>query len=100
MRRGCPGFAQPCQPPAGNRLLRPGKADRIRTVPVDRGLFDGRMCNVEVEIESELTMGRTVVDWWDRLGKPKNALVIGTADTDGVYALLTEALARFEKQGF
>ena len=41
------------------------------------------------------TMGRTVVDWWQRSPLPANALVINDVDADGFFALLNERLARF-----
>ena len=58
-------------------------------------LFKGRQCNVAVETISELTMGATVIDWWDVTGRPKNALVLRDVDADGFFALLVERLARF-----
>ena len=57
-------------------------------------LFNGRQCNVAVEIASELTMGMTVVDWWGVTDRPKNALVMRDIDADGFFALLTERLGR------
>ena len=58
------------------------------------GLFAGRHCNVEIETESELTKGMTVIDWWQVSGRPHNALVIGDIDSDGFFALITERLAK------
>lgn len=57
-------------------------------------LFKGRVCNVMVETASELTMGMTVIDWWDVTKRPKNATVMRDIDHDGFFALLTERLAR------
>ncbi|TPW30133.1 nucleoside hydrolase [Martelella alba] len=57
-------------------------------------LFSGRLCNVEIETQSELTLGATVVDWWKVTDRKPNATVIGKADADGFFALLTERLAR------
>jgi purine nucleosidase len=57
-------------------------------------LFTGRHVNVEVETTSPLTMGMTVADWWHVTGRAPNATYITGADTDGIYALLTERLAR------
>ena len=57
-------------------------------------LFCGRLCNVTVEIASELTMGMTVVDWWGVTDRPKNATVMRDVDADAMFALLTERLAR------
>ncbi|MEM9576208.1 MAG: nucleoside hydrolase [Pseudomonadota bacterium] len=57
-------------------------------------LFSGRHINVEIETQSELTMGMTVADWWGVTDRPKNALFIGDIDADGFFALLTERMAR------
>ena len=56
-------------------------------------IFDGRPCNVEIETASPLTMGMTVVDWWQVSSRPHNALVIGDLDADRFFALITERLA-------
>lgn len=57
-------------------------------------LFSGRFINVEVETESELTLGMTVADWWRVSGREPNATFMGDLDTDGFFDLLTERLAR------
>ncbi|WP_421703850.1 nucleoside hydrolase [Aliiroseovarius sp.] len=57
-------------------------------------LFSGRRVNVEVETQSELTMGMTVADWWGVTDRAPNALFIGDLDADGFFTLLTERLAR------
>ena len=57
-------------------------------------LFQGRDCHVAIETISELTMGRTVVDWRGRVGETANATVIDTIDADGFFELLTERLGR------
>ncbi|WP_300055429.1 nucleoside hydrolase [uncultured Roseobacter sp.] len=57
-------------------------------------LFAGRHINVEIETQSELTMGMTVADWWRVTDRPANALFIQDIDADGFFALLTERLAR------
>ncbi|MFK0385125.1 nucleoside hydrolase [Agrobacterium sp. NPDC090273] len=57
-------------------------------------LFQGRDCNVEIEVNSELTMGMTVVDWWRVTEREPNALVIRNVDSDGFFELLTERFAR------
>ena len=58
------------------------------------GLFSGRHINVEIETQSELTLGMTVADWWRVTERPVNALFIGGVDRDGFYGLLSERLAR------
>jgi purine nucleosidase len=57
-------------------------------------LFSGRDVHVAVETTSELTLGRTVVDWWGIGGQPPNARVMDRLDADGFYALLVERLKR------
>lgn len=57
-------------------------------------LFSGRHVNVEIETQSDLTLGMTVADWWGVTGRTPNALFIGDVDADGFFALLTERLAR------
>jgi len=57
-------------------------------------LYDGRMCNVEIETGSELTLGMTVVDWWQVTSRKHNALVLKDVDSDGFFDLLTERVGR------
>jgi inosine-uridine nucleoside N-ribohydrolase len=57
------------------------------------GLMQTRHRNVEVELESELTRGRTVVDLWNRTGRAPNAHVGVDLDTDGFFRLLVERIA-------
>lgn len=57
-------------------------------------IFEGRLCNVEIETDSELTRGMTVADYWHVTDKPKNALFIRNGDADAFYALLTDHIAR------
>ena len=57
-------------------------------------LFTGRHVNVEIETQSELTLGMTVADWWGVTARKPNAMFMGGIDSDGFFALLTERLAR------
>ena len=61
---------------------------------LDPSLFTGRHINVEIEVQSELTLGMTVADWWGVTNRPANALFIGDVDADRFFALLTERIAR------
>ena len=61
---------------------------------INPDLFKGRHINVEIETQSELTMGMTVADWWGVTDRAPNALFVGDLDADGFFALLTERLAR------
>ncbi|MBV1868163.1 MAG: nucleoside hydrolase [Marinosulfonomonas sp.] len=56
-------------------------------------LFTGRHINVEIETQSELTLGMTVADWWGVSGRQPNAQFIGTINDDGFFDLLTRRLA-------
>ena len=57
-------------------------------------LFKGRRINVEIEVQSELTLGMTVADWWGVSKREPNALFMGSVDADGFFALVTERLGR------
>jgi inosine-uridine nucleoside N-ribohydrolase len=50
--------------------------------------------NVEIEIDSELCRGRTVVDLWQRTERPANAHVGVDLDTEEFFDLLVERVAR------
>lgn len=55
-------------------------------------LFKGKMCNVEVETESELTLGHTAVDFWAVTERAKNVNWLYEVDADGYFALLVERI--------
>lgn len=57
-------------------------------------LFVGRQVNVEIETSSELTMGMTVVDWWNVTNRKPNALFVNEIDADGYFDLLTQRIAK------
>ncbi len=57
------------------------------------GMFVSRKVNVEIECESELTMGMTVIDWWGVSDRPKNTTVCRNINADEFFNLLTERLA-------
>ncbi len=50
--------------------------------------------NVEIELQSDLCRGRTVVDLWSRTGRPRNAHVGVDLDTDRFFDLLVERIGR------
>jgi len=57
-------------------------------------LFKGRMCNVEVETQSELTIGATVTDFWHVTDKPRQVNFLHEVDSDGFFELINERLGR------
>ena len=60
-------------------------------------IFEGKLCNVSIETQSELTMGNTAVDFWHVTDRPRNTNWIHAVDADAFYELLTSHLARFDK---
>jgi purine nucleosidase len=58
------------------------------------GMFRGREVAVAVETTSELTMGMTVVDWWNLTPNPSNATWMREVDADGFFDLLVERIGR------
>jgi inosine-uridine nucleoside N-ribohydrolase len=56
-------------------------------------LVETRHRNVEIEVESELTRGRTVVDLWNRTERPPNAHVGVSLDSRAFFDLLVERIA-------
>ena len=52
--------------------------------------------NTEIEVESELCRGRTVVDLWRRSGREPNSHVGVDIDADGFLELLVERLNSFD----
>jgi purine nucleosidase/pyrimidine-specific ribonucleoside hydrolase len=60
---------------------------------IDPTLMEVAHCNVEVERESELCRGRTVVDRWHRTGRLPNVHVGVDLDTSRFFDLLVERIA-------
>ena len=57
-------------------------------------LFTGRHINVQIEVQSELTRGMTVADWWGVTDHPPNALFLGDIDATGYFNLITARVAQ------
>ena len=57
------------------------------------GIVTTERMNVEIEVESELTRGRTVADRWHRTDRPANAHVGVEIDADAFFELLLERIA-------
>jgi inosine-uridine nucleoside N-ribohydrolase len=56
------------------------------------GLVETLFRNVEIDVESELCRGRTVVDLWRRTEREPNALVGVDVDADAFLELLVERI--------
>jgi inosine-uridine nucleoside N-ribohydrolase len=63
---------------------------------VDPTLLTTAHRNVEVELDSELCRGRTVVDLWNRTDRPPNAHVGVDLDTTRFFELLVERIAALD----
>lgn len=57
-------------------------------------MYQGRLVNVTVEVASELTLGMTVVDYWQITERPKNVHYIRNVDADAFYELVTTRIMR------
>ena len=93
------------------RLLVPKTAVGRLSLPSDRSfadyavavahvirpdLLESRELNVEIDRESELCRGRTVVDVWKRTGREPNARVAVGIDADGFIELLLDRLGSLD----
>ncbi|WP_206996966.1 nucleoside hydrolase [Trinickia mobilis] len=63
---------------------------------LDRTVFRGKPANVAVSIDSELTLGMTVVDLDRRSGRNVNALWIDEVDAPAVLRSMIDAFGRYE----
>ena len=57
------------------------------------GIVETKWRNIEIEVDSELCRGRTVVDLWNRTDRASNAHVGVDIDADGFFELLVEWIA-------
>jgi purine nucleosidase len=57
-------------------------------------LFTARACSVEIDLGPGPGRGRTLIDRWGRTGRPANATLLETLDSDGFFALLATYLGR------
>ncbi|MBQ0819941.1 nucleoside hydrolase [Microvirga terrae] len=57
-------------------------------------LFSGLPVNVEIETNSPLTTGMTVIDWWGVTNRQKNAYVVRDVDAESFYDVIFESFGR------
>ncbi len=57
-------------------------------------LFHGRDCHVTVETGGEVTIGRSVIDWWGADRQPPNAHVIDGVAAEDLFKRLPASLAK------
>ncbi len=59
-------------------------------------LFQSRRCCVEIETQSDASLGRSIVDFYRVSGREPNATVVTAIDSDGFYDLLCDRLAQVQ----
>ena len=59
---------------------------------IDHSIFEGKLVNVQVEENSELTRGETIVDWFGVTGQPTNCNVITGVNHNKFFSLLKKEL--------
>jgi purine nucleosidase len=57
-------------------------------------LFQSEKARVFVQHESEVSMGHTIADWWDKSGDPANVDIVTKVDAEAVFAIIAERLGR------
>ena len=62
---------------------------------LDPEIFQLKPCNIEVETQSELTVGHTAVDFWGATGREANANWAYGADRERFFDLFVERLSRY-----
>ncbi|MDF2373297.1 MAG: nucleoside hydrolase [Rhizobiaceae bacterium] len=62
-------------------------------------LFEGRDCNVEIEIAEGTTVGRSTIDWWGRSSAKPNAHVVATLNADAMFERMAGAVRALDQNG-
>jgi len=57
-------------------------------------LMDGKPCAVEIDCGDGPSRGKTVIDWWGKLGKPANATVLTSLDVGAFFELMIARISR------
>ena len=57
-------------------------------------IFTGKLCHVDIDVNGQYTLGKTIVDWFDHTHKEKNVLVLHDVDRPAFVQLLTTQLAK------
>ena len=61
---------------------------------IDNEIFKGKLVNVEVEENSKLTRGKTVVDWVGVTNRQPNCKVVTEANATKFFNLLSQELSQ------
>jgi purine nucleosidase len=60
-------------------------------------IYQGKLVNVEIEINSELTRGMTVVDWWNVTDRRPNAFYINDVNENKFFEIVLNKVLSLEK---
>jgi purine nucleosidase len=60
---------------------------------LEPGLFSGRLISVQIEVESPLTRGMTVADWWGLTTEPRNATWMRQIEAEAFFDLLVDRIS-------
>ena len=66
--------------------------DDIRSGPQFQDAFTGRMERVDVECQSDLTYGQTVIDCWGTSTKPKNVKVMTKMNVEKFWKFMCDSI--------
>ena len=66
--------------------------DAIRSGPQFQDAFTGRMERVDVECQSDLTYGQTVIDCWGTSTKPKNVKVMTKMNVEKFWKFMCDSI--------
>jgi len=61
-------------------------------------LFETKPARIFIEHESELCMGQTVADWYNKSGQAPNAQIVTRVDASGVIALFLQLFSRYQAE--
>ncbi len=67
------------------------------TYLIDPAIFKTKLMNVEIELKSEQSYGRTHCDFYGTLGKPANAEVATDLDSDRYWEIVKETIGLYNR---
>ena len=59
-------------------------------------IYSGKLVNVEIEVNSELTRGMTVVDWWSVTNRKPNTYYINEVKYDEFFEIVLNKVLNLE----
>ena len=59
-------------------------------------IYNGKLVNVEIEVNSELTRGMTVVDWWHVTNRKPNAYYVNEVQENKFFETVLNKVLNLE----